>query len=397
MRSADRSLILGAVLLGVAVPPVGAGPRGQTPTPESSRGRAASVEIPSGGPSIGLSRLDDPVRLEQQLRRILRQGNGTLRLTVPNGRARLGDFAVGQGESVAGDLLVLKGDADLFGRVGGNVVTLDGDVVLHPGSVVTGSALAIGGRVRDRGGVVQGEVRALGAAPRPAATSPGGAAGALRAALTGTAGLAGVLLTLVLLGFGAVLLAQPNLETISDTVTNSALRSFLAGLLAQVLVVPTLGMVLTGLVLSVVGILLVPFVAIAAALLLFATIVGGFLGVAHAIGERRVRQKMARGAAVGSANSYRYVVTGLGGLAATWLGWILLAWVPVAGTLMFLAAFLATWLVATTGLGACLLSRAGIKPAFAGRYLPPEAVTDEYLWATPQFGVTAARRPPRPK
>ena len=206
-----------------------------------------------------------------------------------------------------------------------------------------------------------------------------------------------MLLTLVLLGFGAVLVAQPNLETISDTVTNSALRSFLAGLLAQVVVVPTLGMVLTGLVLSVVGILLVPFVAIAAALLLFATIVGGFLGVAHAIGERRVRQKMARGAAVGSANSYRYVVTGLGGLAATWLGWILLAWVPVAGTLMFLAAFLATSLVAPPGFGACLPSRPGIKPAFAGRYLPPEAVTDEYLWATPQFGVTAARRPPRPK
>ncbi len=61
---------------------------------------------------------------------------------------------------------------------------------------------------------------------------------------------------------------------------------------------------------------------------------------------------------------------------------------------MFLAAFLATWLVATTGFGACLLSRAGIKPTFAGRYLPPEAVTDEYLWATPQFGVSAARRPP---
>ena len=25
--------------------------------------------------------------------------------------------------------------------------------------------------------------------------------------------------------------------------------------------------------------------------------------------------------------------------------------------------------------------------------VPPEALTDEYLWATPQFGVPAARRP----
>jgi hypothetical protein len=68
--------------------------------------------------------------------------------------------------------------------------------------------------------------------------------------------------------------------------------------------------------------------------------------------------------------------------------------VPVAGTIMFLAAFLGTWILATAGFGAALLSRAGIRPQFAGRYLPPEAVTDEYLWATPQFGVTAAKRPP---
>src|ERR1041385_3389697 len=129
MRSADRALILGAVLFGAAVAPAAAKPRGQTPTPDASRGRAVSAEIPSGGPSIALGRLDDPVRLEQQLRRIIRQGNGTLRLTVPNGRARLGDFAVGQGESVPGDLLVIKGDADLFGRVGGSVVTLDDEEV----------------------------------------------------------------------------------------------------------------------------------------------------------------------------------------------------------------------------------------------------------------------------
>jgi hypothetical protein len=40
-----------------------------------------------------------------------------------------------------------------------------------------------------------------------------------------------------------------------------------------------------------------------------------------------------------------------------------------------------------------LLSRAGIRENFAGRLIPPEALTDEYLWATPQFGVTAAKRP----
>jgi hypothetical protein len=49
--------------------------------------------------------------------------------------------------------------------------------------------------------------------------------------------------------------------------------------------------------------------------------------------------------------------------------------------------------MATVGLGAALLSRAGIRENFAGRIVPPEALTDEYLWATPQFGVPAVRRP----
>jgi len=34
-----------------------------------------------------------------------------------------------------------------------------------------------------------------------------------------------------------------------------------------------------------------------------------------------------------------------------------------------------------------------VKPQFAGRYISPDTMTDEYLWATPQFGVSAVERP----
>ena len=68
-------------------------------------------------------------------------------------------------------------------------------------------------------------------------------------------------------------------------------------------------------------------------------------------------------------------------------------WVPVAGTLIFLLAVLVTWLLGTVGFGAAILSRGGLREGFAGRLLPPEALTDEFLWATPQFGVPAAKRP----
>ena len=67
----------------------------------------------------------------------------------------------------------------------------------------------------------------------------------------------------------------------------------------------------------------------------------------------------------------------------------------MAGTLILATAVLVTWLLATVGFGAALLSRAGLREHFAGRILPAETLTDEFLWATPQFGVTAVKRPPR--
>ena len=260
MRTADRTAAALVILIGTLAFRVEASDAPRFDPPQ------AIPESGPGGPSIDIANLSNPVALEQRLRRLLRAESSPLRLSVPHGQARVGDFSVTATETLPGNLLVLEGQADLFGRVMGNVVTLDGDIVLHPGASVTGDALAIGGRIQDRGGVVQGEQRSLGAAPVAAAR--GG--GALSAALTNAAGLAGVLFTLGLLGFGVVLFARPNLETISDTVSHSFFRSFLTGLLAQILVIPTFGMLIAGLVLSVVGILLVPFVVVVIPFLLLA-------------------------------------------------------------------------------------------------------------------------------
>jgi hypothetical protein len=111
------------------------------------------------------------------------------------------------------------------------------------------------------------------------------------------------------------------------------------------------------------------------------------------MGETYTRRRMALGVVVGSPNSYRYLLVGLVALSSLWAAWALFGWVPVAGSIIWGAAFFVTWLLATAGFGASLLSRAGIKGNFAGRLLPPEALTDEYLWATPQYGVPAGRRP----
>lgn len=359
---------------------------GQEPRPKPQALQAAD----SGGPSIDISDLSQPERIEQAVRRVAPRPGPDTRLTVVNGQGRLGDFTIGSDQTVTGHLLVLHGDANIHGRLLGNLVTLDGDVFVYPGGVVQGDILALNGQVSSRGGEIGGEASELTTPP------PGSAATTLspfaRVGL-GVAGVVGVFLTTLTIGFGLVLFARPNLEIVSDTVTHSFGRAFMTGLVGQILVLPTFGMLVVGLILSVAGILLLPFAVAVYVLLVLLGVVGGYLAVAHAIGETWIRRRLARGAMLGSPNSYRYLAVGLAGLFALWFAWAVFGWVPVAGELVRGAAVLVTWLLATVGFGAALLSRAGIREHFAGRLIPPEALTDEYLWATPQFGVPAVRRP----
>jgi hypothetical protein len=303
---------------------------------------------------------------------------------------------VGSEESLAGHLLVVDGDADVYGTLRGNLVTVRGDVVLHPGGVVTGDILTLGGEVRDLGGEIGGEVRTLRAASilAPGARLASETLTPMQSVLRRVAGVLGDFLTLSVLGFGLVMFGRQNLEVVSDTVSHSFGRAFVTGLLGQILLLPTFGMLVVGLILSVAGILLLPFAIAVFALLVVVGVVGGYLAVAHALGETYTRRRMALGVIIGSPNSYRYLLVGLLALTSLWAAWALFGWVPVAGSIVWGAAFFLTWLLGTAGFGAALLSRAGIRENFSGRLFSPEALTDEYLWATPQFGVPAGRRPP---
>jgi hypothetical protein len=350
--------------------------------------------IPQGGPTIDLSDLSQPMAVEQRLRTAL-QPSGELRLTIPGGTARRGDYSVGSEESLNGHLLVVDGNADVYGTVRGNLVTVKGDVVIHPGGVVAGDILTLGGDVHDRGGEIGGEVRTLRAASvlSPASKAEAERLTPLQSVFRRLAGVLGVFLALSVLGFGLVMFGRQNLEVVSDTVSHSFGRAFVTGLLGQILLLPTFGMLVVGLILSVAGILLLPFAIAVFAMLVVVGVVGGYLAVAHAMGETYTRRRMALGVVIGSPNSYRYLLVGLMALASLWAAWALFGWVPVAGSIVWGAAFFISWLLGTAGFGAALLSRAGIKENFSGRLFPPEALTDEYLWATPQFGVPAGRRP----
>ncbi len=348
--------------------------------------------IPEGGPSVDLSDLSQPTLVEDRLRAAL-QPEGNIRLTVPGGTARRGNYSLGSDESLNGHLLVVDGSADIYGTLQGNLVTVEGDVVVHRGGVVSGDILTLGGEVRDRGGEIGGEVRTLQSAATLQRVARAEPLTPLQSVLRRVAGVLGVFLTLSVLGFGLVLFGRQNLEVVSDTVSHSFGRAFVTGLLGQILLLPTFGMLVVGLILSVAGILLLPFAVAVFAMLVVVGVVGGYLAVAHALGETYTRRRMAQGIVVGSPNSYRYLLVGLLALASLWAAWAVFGWVPVAGSIMWGAAFFVSWLLGTAGFGAALLSRAGIRENFSGRLFPPEAMTDEYLWATPQFGVPAGRRP----
>ncbi|MGE5926779.1 MAG: hypothetical protein ACM357_05455 [Gemmatimonadota bacterium] len=352
----------------------------------------AIPEAPPQGLSLDLSDVSNPLALEAHLNRLAAMPESEMRVTVPNGAARLGAYSVGSDQSIAGHLLVVRGDAQVFGRLQGNLVTYDGDIVVHPGAVISGDVVAIHGTVQDRGGEIGGEARTLSAtASQVAAVEPPLSAG--EATLRRLAGVVGVFLALAALGCGLAAFGRHNLQVVSDTVSHSFGRAFVTGLVGQILILPTFGMLVVGLVLSVAGILLLPFAVAVYVLLVIVGVVGGYLAVAHAMGETYTRRRLAQGILVGAPGSYQFLLVGLAATTALWLAWALFGWVPVAGSLIRGAAVLVTWLLATAGLGAALLSRAGVRENFAGRIIPPEALTDEYLWATPQFGVPAVKRP----
>jgi hypothetical protein len=343
------------------------------------------------GPSIDLSDLSQPTSIEDRLRPMLAR-KGEIRLTVPGGTARRGHYSVGSEERLNGNLLVVDGNADVYGTLLGNLVSVRGDVLVHRGGVVTGDILTLGGNVRELGGEIGGEVRSLDAAALQAEAAQE-ESGAVVSTFRRIAGVVGVFLSLAVLGFGLVMFGRQNLEIVSDTISHSFGRAFVTGLLGQILLLPTFGMLVVGLILSVAGILLLPFAVAVFAMLVVVGVVGGYLAIAHALGETYTRRRMAQGMIIGSPNSYRFLLVGLLALAALWGAWAIFGWVPVAGSIMWGAAFFVSWLLGTAGFGAALLSRAGIKENFSGRLFPPEAMTDEYLWATPQFGVPAGRRP----
>lgn len=303
-----------------------------------------------------------------------------------------GGRTIPAGSAVHGTI-VARGPVVVAGRVDGSVVSLAGDVTVRKGGVVTGDALAVGGRViADTGAVrgeVRGEMRSMDALPTVSAAAVPVAATRTPAQRTlySVRLVGGVFGVLLIIAVGVLLFAGPNLDEVVNTLEHRFGRAFWAGLLGQLLILPMLVVLIVALAVSVIGILLIPFAIVAYTIAVAGLLTLGFLAVARLVGGA-VRPAPDTGP---RARTLLALGVGVAIFFALWMVAALLAWAPLAATVVRAAALAATWAAMTLGLGATLLSRAGTHRKVAAGTRPVELA--DWQTPTPLTGVVAARRP----
>ncbi|MSR07087.1 MAG: hypothetical protein EXR93_08495 [Gemmatimonadetes bacterium] len=184
------------------------------------------------------------------------------------------------------------------------------------------------------------------------------------------AGLIGMFVALACIAFGLVSFAPRQVEAVADTVHRSFVRSFFAGLFAQPLLLPILGMMTVGLILTIVGIVVVPVALVAFTLAVALGMIGWYVAIARALGEVILRRRGADGDFSLGTTPYRASVVGLAGLLAIWAPFALMSEVPGINWVLLWCAIVFTWVMATAGFGATILSRGGIRHSFVRPLIP---------------------------
>ena len=303
-----------------------------------------------------------------------------------------GDSTIAANRRAHGPVAVAGGTLHVRGTIDGDAVSYDGDIVVHQGGEIRGSAYAILGKVVLDGGVVDGDMRSLTGDLRQV-NVPKGRVVRSRSSLTmhAVALAGGWLAMLVVIGIGVLIFASPNLDAVSDALERGFGKSLLAGIATQLALVPALALLCVGLVLTILGALLVPFAVVAYVLAAAGLVTLGYLAIARLAG-RFVLGANEGGEGVRRAAALRSLVYGLLLLMLPWFAAGALSWSPKLELLARMIAVAVTWVAATAGLGAAVVSRGGVRRAAAPA---AQRAMNTSSWATPTpiSGITAARRP----
>jgi hypothetical protein len=329
-------------------------------------------------------------------RRLLELGRAVEDLDVENVRVHVGeDVTIPQGETVPGSMVVVDGDLDVRGEVDGSVVMVGGALHLSEGGLVTGDIRLSDARIFRDGGEVEGDVSNVRTDPdfvdrdeirdelrdelrRELREEFGderdrGSFGALPRAARAFGELIGSVVSIIVIGvLGgglAVYFGRENLEVVAEAARKAPVRAGMVGLAGAFLTLPAWILGALGLIVTIVGILALPFwivlfpiaVCLAAAL--------GYLAVAQSIGEWVARQRLAKLDWVRVSNPYTTIVAGVGALMMWFVASNVIQFVGFLGFVsVLLAVFggLVTTAAVLIGFGAVLLTRGGRQPAYAG-------------------------------
>jgi hypothetical protein len=275
-----------------------------------------------------------------------------------------GSVALQVDSQVNGDVFISGGDMEVAGRITGGLTVLGGDVWLQEGALVMGDLVTVGGTIRqDAGAVVLGErvSGGSGGLTFPAPDLPGvrpvdpevqAVSAGLRFVQRVVATIFSAL-ALAALGVVLLLFLERPIRRMQDTMVAAPWASLGMGLLTLVVVTAVATILAITVCLSPIALLLLIVLLIA---LLLGWTVAGLI-----VGERLL--KLLR---LNDPSPLLAVVVGVALLTV-------LTQIPCLGWLLGL-------LVASLGLGAVVLTRAGTVPYPLAEPAPASAGLDDALW-----------------
>jgi hypothetical protein len=261
-----------------------------------------------------------------------------------------GDLVIPAGTTTAGSVLVLRGNLDVYGNIDGAATAILGDVIVHEGGRVRGGAVALMGHVRNEGGAILGVIKDVGPTHNRSTVSFGG-----RPRTTVGSLVSAILWMVVLLLVGTVVLffMRDYLHRAVEVVTNETGRSLFTGVLGGLASIPALVALVIGMAITIIGVFFIP-IGVTAFLIALAGIgILGFLAVAQVTGIA-ISGKTQTETPAGQELQYLY--TGILAFSALWIIAAAFTWFPVLGAILRVLAFAVTFVAASTGFGAVILS-----------------------------------------
>lgn len=297
---------------------------------------------------------------------------------------------------LSGPILMVDGDLIISAEVDGDVVVVGGSLTLDQGARILGDVKLVHSRLYQDGGEVLGQVQDLDDNDlrsrirdelrselrneiRATNRGEGDTFSPFASITHGVTSLFQDLITFVVLsaiGLGVVVLAKDNLVVVSETARRSPGRAGMVGLAGAFLVLPVWVLGSVALVVSIVGIIALPFWVVLFPLAVTLAAGLGYFGVACIIGEWLSAQRLSGLEWLDTSNTVYAVVAGIGTLVAFSVGAHVVGIVPGLGFFSGLFATIgsiALFCVMCVGFGAVLLTRGGRQPEFYDAEAPFDA------------------------